>query len=204
MIGVIEYDMGNIQSVLNAFEYLGENVRVINEPDQLDKAEKIVLPGVGAFGVGIKNLKERGFIEKLNDEVLKKNKSFLGICLGMQLICKESFEFGRHTGLGWIDASVRRFEKASNLRVPHVGWNNLIVKKKNRLFNQTGKDVDVYFVHSYYVEPRDKEVITAVCEYGIEFAAVIEKGNIFATQFHPEKSQKTGLDILRNFIGVGS
>src|SRR3989338_7087087 len=100
MIGVIEYDMGNIQSVLNAFEYLGENVRVINEPDQLDKAEKIVLPGVGAFGVGIKNLKERGFIEKLNDEVLKKNKSFLGICLGMQLICKESFEFGRHTGLG--------------------------------------------------------------------------------------------------------
>jgi glutamine amidotransferase len=202
MIGIIDYNMGNIQSVLNAFEYIPEPVIVVREPEELSKADSIVLPGVGAFAAGIDSLRKSGLADALNNEVIGRKKPFLGICLGMQLICKESFEFGHHQGLGWIDASVCRFEADLKVRVPHVGWNNLIVRKNSALINKNETELDVYFVHSYYVDSRDPEAVSAVCDYGRRFCAVIEKDNIFATQFHPEKSQSVGLKILRNFCKV--
>ncbi len=200
IIGVIEYSMGNIQSVINAFEFLGYHCSVVRNKDELSKVDKIVLPGVGAFGEGMDNLKKRDMIEELNEQVVTRKKMFLGICLGMQLICKESFEYGHFPGFGWIDASVRRFEPELNVRVPHIGWNNLILKRQNRLIIADGADnLNVYFVHSYYVDCVRSSCSVATCEYGREFVAGIEKDNIFATQFHPEKSQKIGLEILARF-----
>ena len=202
IVGVIDYQMGNIQSVVNALTYIEESAVIVKTAHELSQVDRIILPGVGAFGVGIENLKKQGIVEALNREVLEKKKPFLGICLGMQLICKESFEFGHFLGLGWIDASVRKFEKELKVRIPHVGWNNLTIKKLNELIQKNTKELDVYFVHSYYVDANDPDVVIATCEYGREFAAVLEKGNIFATQFHPEKSQAIGLQILRNFSKI--
>ncbi len=200
IIGVINYDMGNIQSVVNALEYICVPVKIIRNPEELVSVDKIILPGVGAFGEGIKKLKERNFTEALNSEIISNKKPFLGICLGMQLICKESFEFGHFRGLGWIDASVRRLPGSSDLRVPHVGWNSLIYKKQNYLIKLDSKEEpDVYFVHSYYVDGVNSDFTTTSCIYGLEFTAALQQDNIFATQFHPEKSQKVGLDILRRF-----
>ncbi len=205
MIGILDYNMGNIQSVLNAFEYLGKTVSIIKDTRKLAQVDKIVLPGVGAFGMGMKNLKDLNMIEALDEEVTKNKKPFLGICLGMQLICKESFEFGHFYGLGWIDASVRKLEGKPGIRIPHIGWNNLKIKKHSKIISDNySSALDVYFVHSYYVDPVDKTIVTAACEHGSEFAASIEKGNIFATQFHPEKSQAIGLDILKRFSEVKS
>jgi glutamine amidotransferase len=201
MIGVIDYNMGNIQSVVNAFEFIGEKTKIVRRIQEVEEVDRIVLPGVGAFGRGMANLNQLGFIETLNKEVIGKRKPFLGICLGMQLICRESFEFGHFLGLGWIDASVRRFKPELGVRVPHVGWNNLIIKRPNRLLN-AGCGNDVYFVHSYCADVVNQGVVVATCEYGREFAAIVEKDNIFAVQFHPEKSQRVGLEILKNFAGV--
>lgn len=200
MIGIIDYKMGNIQSVLNAFEFLGAKPRIVKGSSELKDFDKIVLPGVGAFGNGIDKLKQAGFMEALETEVIKNGKFFLGICLGMQLICKESFEFGQFKGLGWIDASVRKFPDMPGLRVPHIGWNSLRLRKPNKLVPESLEGKDVYFVHSFYVEGPEKPYCAVSCDYGIEFTAVIEQGNIFGTQFHPEKSQHTGLQILKNFI----
>lgn len=203
MIGIIEYNMGNIQSVVNALEYLGEKVSVISQPHDLDSVDKIILPGVGAFGVGINNLKERGFYDRLNKEVLDRKKPFLGICLGMQLVCRESYEFGHHQGLGWINASVNRFNGEAGLRVPHVGWNDLIIKKPGMIVGMEDNGQDVYFVHSYCVADNGEQFIAAACHYGSNIAAVIEQDNVYATQFHPEKSQAVGLRILNKFAKVG-
>jgi len=203
MTGIIDYGMGNIQSVLNAFEYIGVPAKALRSPEELAGTERIVLPGVGAFGEGMEKLKRSGMAEALNNEVLAKKKPFLGICLGMQLICRESFEFGHFPGLGWLDASVRRFEPELKVRVPHIGWNDLLVKKDNRLIAFSGgSGPDVYFVHSYYVDAAAAGYVSATCQYGREFVAAVEKDNIFATQFHPEKSQAAGLDMLRRFSGV--
>jgi len=204
VIGVIEYGMGNIQSVVNALEFLSVKCTVIHEASEIEKAEKIILPGVGAFGEGIEKLRQKSYVEALQKAVIEKKKPFLGICLGMQLICKESFEFGHFLGLNWIDACVKRLQVPKHYRIPHVGWNNVRIKKKNRLLaqeNNTG-DSDVYFVHSYYVDALDADFTIATCEYGCEFPAAIEQDNIFAVQFHPEKSQRAGLAILSNFARV--
>lgn len=203
MIGIIDYGMGNIQSVRNAFEYMGADVKVIVDPSELSGIDKIVLPGVGAFATGLNNLRKQSLWEALSEEVLHKKKPFLGICLGMQLICNESFEFGHHYGFGWVDATVHRFDPGLAIRVPHVGWNNLIIKRTNRLLDYAQQEVDVYFVHSYYVEAHDQDMVVATCEYGREFCAMIEKDNIFATQFHPEKSQHVGLSMLKRFTELG-
>lgn len=204
MLGIIDYGMGNIQSVVNAFEYLSIPTKIVKDKEELFGVDKIVLPGVGAFGEGIQKLRVKGFYEYLNRGVLEDKKPFLGICLGMQLICKESFEFGHFEGLGWIDASVRRFDSVLNLRIPHVGWNNLTIKRPNRIIAKSNEDesLDVYFVHSYYVDTLSTEFCVASCKYGIEFCAAIEKNNIFATQFHPEKSQRIGLEILKRFSEI--
>lgn len=203
MIGVIDYNMGNIQSVVNAFDCIGKAVSIIKDTSKLAQVDKIVLPGVGAFGIGIKNLKDLNMVDALNEEVIKNRKPFLGICLGMQLICRESFEFGHFYGLGWIDASVRKLERKPGIRIPHIGWNNLKMNKPSKIINDNNVNLlDVYFVHSYYVDPIDESIVTATCEHGSEFAVCIEKGNIFAVQFHPEKSQSIGLDILKRFSEV--
>ncbi|MBN2452652.1 MAG: imidazole glycerol phosphate synthase subunit HisH [Candidatus Omnitrophica bacterium] len=201
MIGIIDYGMGNVQSVLNGFEYVGAAAQVIEKRDDLSACSRIVLPGVGAFGVGMEALRKRGFIEALREEVIEQNKPFLGICLGMQLICRESFEFGRHDGLGWIDAVVRRIPDNTGVCIPHMGWDDITVRRGNRLLDASGSP-DMYFVHSYYVDTADSRIITATCRYGLEFTAMIEKGNIYAVQFHPEKSQAAGLGILRRFAEV--
>lgn len=199
MVGVIDYAMGNIQSVVNAFEYIGEQVKVITSPKELKAVDRIVLPGVGAFGVGMKNLRTLGLIEALKEEVYEKRKPFLGICLGMQLICRESYEFGYFEGLGWIDARVVRFNKGTKLRIPHIGWNNILIKRPNKIIESKFNNVDVYFMHSYYVDAPDSEVVVATCEYSQEFIVSLEQDNIFATQFHPEKSQQAGLTIFKKF-----
>jgi glutamine amidotransferase len=201
-IGIIDYGMGNIQSVLNAFEYLGKDARPVRTAEEIAGAERIVLPGVGAFGVGMENLRAQGLVEALQHGVVERRKPFLGICLGMQLICRESFEFGHFQGLGWIDAAVRRFEPDLGIRIPHVGWNNLIIKRRSALLESREDGPDAYFVHSYYVDAEEPCDVAATCLYGREFAALLEKGNIFAAQFHPEKSQEAGLRMLARFAEV--
>jgi glutamine amidotransferase len=196
MIGVIEYGMGNVQSVCNALEHLGHQAGVIRTPDELVAAQRVILPGVGAFGAGMENLARAGLVAALEKEVRGAGKPFLGICLGMQLLCKESSEFGRHAGLGWVDAAVRPFDRAAGLRVPHVGWNSITVARPNALVRESA---DLYFLHSFYVDAPRADFVSATCHYGLEFTAAVEKGNVFGTQFHLEKSQRAGLDILRRF-----
>ena len=206
MIVVINYQMGNLQSVVNGFEALGEKAKVTDNPRDLKTADGIVIPGVGAFGAGMENLKKFGFIPFLNEEVLSKKKPFLGICLGMQLLAKKSFENGEYSGLGWLDFEVKRINPSSDkFRVPHMGWNELSIKnKESRLFRGIVQPAVVYFVHSFHLfpEPFNAQYITSTCFHGQEITASIEKENIFAVQFHPEKSQNTGLALLKNFINI--
>ena len=200
MVIIIDYGMGNVGSVKNALEFLGEKALISSNPGDLEKASHIILPGVGSFGDGINNLKRSGLVEVLEKEVLKNKKPFLGICLGMQLLAEEGEEGGLHRGLGWIAGKVRHFKVDSkDFRIPHVGWNDIFPKENQELFKGISSQI-FYFVHSYFLEPKDKSVVAAVCRYGEEFTAAIQKDNIFGTQFHPEKSQKSGLMLLKNFI----
>lgn len=165
------------------------------------RADKLILPGVGAFGDGMKNLRERGLISALDARVRKDGIPILGICLGSQLMARESFEFGHHQGLGWIDASVVQLEvNGSGLRVPHVGWNGLVQKRQDPLFQGIPDDALFYYVHSFHVACQDSGIVVGECEYGRRFVAAFRQGNVFATQFHPEKSQLHGLTLLRNFL----
>lgn len=201
MIMIVDYGMGNVRSVAKAFELLGNNVVISSNPEDLIKADKIVLPGVGAFGEGMKNLNKLSLKEVLTQQVFEKKKPFLGICLGMQLIAKESEEFGLHKGLGWINAKVKAFDVVDKkLKVPHVGWNNISLKKDNSLFKGIKEGAEFYFVHSFHMVCEDKNNIIATCDYGGEITAAVQHENIFATQFHPEKSQVKGLKIIKNFV----
>lgn len=201
MVVIIDYGMGNLFSVKNAFDAIGAESVISNDSKDLKKADKIILPGVGAFPDGMKNLKKRGFIEVLKKEVLEKEKPFLGICLGMQLLATDGEEHKLTKGLGWIPGHVRKFNVQNNLRIPHMGWNDVFIKKENPLFESV-KDPVFYFVHSYHIVPKDSRVVIATCNYGEEFVAAIQKGNIFGVQFHPEKSQKCGLELLKNFLAL--
>lgn len=193
---VIDYGMGNLGSITKAIRFVGGNVLLSANPEDLHRARYIVLPGVGAFGDGMKNLRERGFVPVLEEEVVQKKKPFLGVCLGMQLLAKKSYEFGEHEGLGWIDAEVKELDVKPPLKVPHVGWNTVEWIKGDR------PPSDFYFVHSYHLVPNNRSVITGVTDYGGEIVAVVEQDNIFGTQFHPEKSQKDGLRLLEYFVGL--
>ena len=197
---IIDYKMGNLRSVQKAFEKIGCNAIISNDKDIILNAKKLVLPGVGAFKDGMKHLEELDLIETLNKKVLEDKIPILGICLGMQLLSKKSYENGETEGLGWIDAEVIKFEfDNKNLKVPHVGWNEVIFQDEdNLLFSNIENHKDFYFVHSYYFKPHEN-VTTTTTDYGFEFTSSINKNNIFATQFHPEKSQKNGLQILKNF-----
>jgi imidazole glycerol-phosphate synthase subunit HisH len=200
MIAIIDYGMGNLLSVKSSFEYLGEEAVVINDPAELNTAERIVLPGVGAFPDAMDNLKKGGWINPLTLQVLERKKPFLGICLGMQLLADLGNEVRKTKGLGWIPGEVVNFSlQDSNLKIPHVGWNNVQLKKNNNMLNGIKSGSDFYFVHSYHLKCSNEDHIAAVADYGGEFTAAIQKENIFATQFHPEKSQDFGLKIIENF-----
>ena len=198
--------MGNLRSVQKAFEKVGCDAVITRDIEIIKSASKIVLPGVGAFSDGMKHLKELGLIEVLNDEVIKNKKPFLGICLGMQLISKKSYENGQTAGLGWIDAQVLKFDfdfdsYDKKLKIPHVGWNNTIYKNKNILFDNIPDKSDFYFVHSYHFK-TDEDIVTSTTNYGFDFVSSVNKDNIYAFQFHPEKSQTLGLKILENFVNL--
>ena len=201
MIAVIDYKMGNIRSVSNALESVtDQKIKIVDNPKNLSDAQKIVLPGVGAFGEGIKNIKKLRLFDALLNEILIKKKPFLGICLGMQMLAKKSFEYGENEGLGIIDAKVEKFKlDTSKYKIPHVGWNNIKVKKDHMLFNGIKNDNNFYFTHSFYMMCENNNDIIATSHYGHEFVCAIKRENIFATQFHPEKSQSNGLKILKNF-----
>jgi glutamine amidotransferase len=204
-IAVVDYGMGNLRSVANAFEAAGQPVEIVARPEGLGGAAGIVLPGVGAFGDAMRNLHDRGFVQVLDEHVRSRKIPFLGLCLGMQLVATESVEHGAHRGLGWVSGHVVRIEPNGRpIRVPHIGWNDVRFAEGTRLFAGLGESQAFYFVHSYVLEPDSKEVVSGVCEYIGPFAASIEAGNIFGTQFHPEKSQRAGLAALRNFVAICS
>ncbi len=184
--------------MFNAFEKLGISAKITNQPEEIRRAERIILPGVGAFGEGMENLRKAGLIDVLKKEVLDKKKPFLGICLGMQLLFQKGYEGGEFEGLGWVRGEVVKFE-SKELRIPHVGWNDIKCDLNSPILEGGRETQTFYFVHSYYVRPSEKEVVTGWCNYGLDFCAILQKGNIFGAQFHPEKSQQEGLELLRKF-----
>jgi glutamine amidotransferase len=196
--------MGNLRSVQKAFEKIGCDAVITNNHETIKQAYKIVLPGVGSFKDGMRHLEELGLIKILNEEVIKNKKPFLGICLGMQLISNKSYENGETQGLGWIDAEVVKFDFSNNnkkLKIPHVGWNNINYENYNPLLENIVNNSDFYFVHSYYFKANE-DVGTSNTNYGFDFVSSVRKNNIYAFQFHPEKSQEVGLKILENFTNL--
>lgn len=203
MIAIIDYGMGNLRSVQKGFEKIGAEAIVTDDPQVVLQAERVVLPGVGAFRDCMHNLEQGGFVEPIL-KVIAEGKPFLGICVGMQLLFTDSVEFGLYNGLNVIPGHVLRFPDqmtvaGETLKVPQMGWNQLSFKRRPPVFEGVEEDSNVYFVHSYYVKPDDSSVIATTTDYGIEFCSSIWKDNIVATQFHPEKSQAVGLHILKNF-----
>ncbi|MEI7750646.1 MAG: imidazole glycerol phosphate synthase subunit HisH [Candidatus Omnitrophota bacterium] len=199
MIAIIDYGMGNLRSVSKALEHLGAAYKLCAKGKDLERATKVILPGVGAFGDAMKELKSRGFVEAIRDLVARKAK-LMGVCLGLQLFFEKSEENPGVNGLGIFKGTVRKF-RSTNVKIPHMGWNDLKVLNKHPLLNGIPSGEYFYFVHSYYGKPAAKSLTLASCKYGREnFSAVIGNEHIFATQFHPEKSQDAGLRILKNFI----
>lgn len=197
-IGIINYGVGNLRSVKNSLDYLGIQNSIITKPQDMKSFKRIILPGVGAFEPAMKKLNDLGFTKEINK--FAKTKPVLGICLGMQLLFDESYEHGKHKGLGLIEGKVLPFsEKVKKLPVPLMGWNNVTKENDSPVMGSLGNDPSFYFVHSFYCEPRDKKIVTASANYGIDFAAIVHKNNILGCQFHPEKSQSNGLQILQNF-----
>ncbi len=202
MIAVVDYQMGNLHSIAKALEFVGADIVVTSSPNDLVKADKIVLPGVGAFPDGMAHLRDNNFLPVLENEVLKKGKPLLGICLGMQLLAETSEEFGQHAGLGYFPVAVKKFSlpEVKGFKIPHVGWNTVTQTADHVLFQGIPQEVDFYFVHSYYLDAAQDPFTIATCDYGTKFSAIIAQKNIVATQFHPEKSQKFGLKFLANFV----
>jgi imidazole glycerol-phosphate synthase subunit HisH len=209
MIAVIDSGIANLRSVQKGFERVGADARIVEDASALAEAAGIVLPGVGAFADGIGKLLSRGFVEPLH-RAIERGTPVLGICLGLHFLFSESEEFGRHRGLDLLSGRVRRFDEAAlaqpdptvRLKVPHMGWNQVRIERPAPILAGLPEDPFFYFVHSYYVEPADPAVIAGTTEYGIRFTSVIWRDNLFATQFHPEKSQATGLQLLRNFAAL--
>lgn len=202
MIAIIDYDMGNLRSVQKAFEVVGHQATVTRDPAVIEQASHVVLPGVGAFGDCMDNLRKYGLIDPIR-QAIRMDKPFLGICLGYQVLFDESHEFGLHKGLGILPGTVRAFRGADSghpiLKIPHMGWNTIEVCRPAPPLQGIPSGSFVYFVHSYYVEPAQSSLTCTETQYGVTFASSVWKDKIFATQFHPEKSQDVGLRILKNF-----
>ncbi|MGD9817749.1 MAG: imidazole glycerol phosphate synthase subunit HisH [Desulfomonilaceae bacterium] len=198
MIVIVDYGMGNLHSVQKGFERIGANAIISRDPDLIERADKVVLPGVGAFPECMKNLSLFGLIDPLMSFIIS-DRPFLGICLGLQLLFEESEEFGVNEGLKVIPGKVKAFDRKMGLKIPHMGWNQVYSNKDVPIFNQIPEGSWFYFVHSYYVDPKNVQDIAATANYGIDFTCAISRNNLFALQFHPEKSQQNGLKILSNF-----
>lgn len=201
MIAIIDYDAGNIRSVEKAFAFLGEAAVVTRDPEIILGADGVVLPGVGAFGDAMGKLKAYG-LDRVIPECVERNKPFLGICLGLQLLFAESEESPGVEGLHILEGRIVRIPSDQGLKVPHIGWNSLQLQTGSRLFENLPENPFVYFVHSFYLQAADREIVTATADYGVQIHAAVEKGNLFACQFHPEKSSDVGMQMLRNFIKV--
>jgi glutamine amidotransferase len=198
MIAIVDYGMGNLRSVFKAFEAVGHRAVITRDVKVIGSASHVVLPGVGAFGDCMANLDRYGLIEPVR-AAIQSGKPFLGICLGFQLLFTESEEFGLHKGLDILPGKVRRFAIDSALKVPHIGWNQVNIQRNCPLFTQVADGSEWYFVHSYFVDPSDKQITATTTTYGIPFVSSIWKDNIVACQFHPEKSQAVGLRLMKNF-----
>ena len=201
-IGIVDYGLGNLASVAAAVRRLGEEPVVTSDRGELERSRKLILPGVGAFGLGMRKLHERGLVDTLQNLVVERHMPILGICLGFQLIARRSDEFGEQEGLGWIDATVIRLD-TGGLPVPHMGWDDLDRCTTSPLFAGLPVDALFYYAHSYrLVLDREDEQVIGTCDYGGQFPAAVERGNIHAVQFHPEKSQRHGLTLLKNFLAL--
>ncbi|MEE1517660.1 MAG: imidazole glycerol phosphate synthase subunit HisH [Lachnospiraceae bacterium] len=201
MIAIIDYDAGNIRSVEKAFNFLGHETIVTRDRDILLGADKVILPGVGSFGDAMDKLNNYKLVPVI-EEICQKKTPFMGICLGLQLLFKSSEESKGVSGLGILDGEIVRFSDEFGLKIPHIGWNSLEISKDGRLFNDISNQSYVYFVHSYYLKAQDEAIVKAKSEYGNIIHASVEKDNIFACQFHPEKSGEVGLKILSNFANL--
>ena len=202
MIGIIDYDAGNIRSVEKALSYLGEKTVVSRDPDILKSVDKVILPGVGSFGQAMENLHRYELVPVIRD-MIEDGKPFLGICLGLQLLFESSEESPGAEGLGILKGKILKIPSSPGLKIPHMGWNSLQLQNNGRLCRNIPQDTYVYFVHSYYLQAQEPEIVKAVTGYGTEIHASVEKDNVFACQFHPEKSGKYGLEILKNFAELG-
>jgi imidazole glycerol-phosphate synthase subunit HisH len=201
MIAIVDYGMGNVRSLSNAVEYIGYDVTITSNGQDIKDAQKVILPGVGAFGDAIAAIREKGLDEILFREVLERGKPMLGICLGLQLLARCSHEHGFHRGLGWLEAEIVKFDPVHKIKIPHIGWNDIYYSNPEPLFQGLKKEERTYyFVHSFYMKCENPENIMATCKYGIDFTAAIHWNNIVATQFHPEKSQDNGIQVLKNFL----
>lgn len=201
MITIIDYGMGNLRSVQKAFEKIGAEAKITSNPEELAQATKLLLPGVGAFRDGIQCLKDQSLVEPILEHV-KSGKPFMGICLGLQLLFDVSYEDGEYEGLGIIPGKVVRLEDQPELKIPHIGWNGIDKVVAHPILEGIPSNEHFYFVHSYYVVPEDESNVVAYTEHGCRFASIVARDNIFASQFHPEKSQSAGLKLLQNFASL--
>jgi len=201
MTAIIDYDAGNLKSVEKALQALGEETVITRDREEILAADRVILPGVGAFGDAMEKLHQYGLVEIIR-QVVQKGTPFLGICLGLQLLFEESEESQGVPGLGILKGKIRRIPNTPGLKIPHMGWNSLTLRPETRLFSGLGEEPYVYFVHSYYLEAADPEIVAASADYGVVIHAAVETENVFACQFHPEKSSDTGLQILKNFISL--
>lgn len=201
MIAIIDYDAGNLKSVEKALQYLGEECKCTRDAQEILKADKVILPGVGAFGDAMERLENFGLVDVIQ-RVVKESKPFLGICLGLQLMFESSDEAPGVQGLSLLPGKIVAFPEKEGYKIPHMGWNSLVVKQGARLFQGVEENPYVYFVHSFYLEAEEKSDVMATTEYITQVHASVEHGNLFACQFHPEKSGETGLKMLKNFCAL--
>jgi glutamine amidotransferase len=198
MIIIVDYQMGNLRSVQKAIEKVGGEAKISSDRSEIAGAEKLILPGVGAFGDAMSELRRRDLEQPIRD-FIDSGRPFLGICLGLQLLFERGYEHGQHEGLGVLQGEVVRFDLPSEYKVPHMGWNTVSKRSDAPILNETADGTHFYFVHSYYVVPSDPKVIALESDYGVKFCAMVRRENLYATQFHPEKSQSDGLKLLHAF-----